>query len=329
MAAAALAKDDPAVRVRTVEACAEGGLGLAEAALRLGLSVNGLRAWLCQNAPDLYERVARSYRKKEDWPDGALTLLTRLHSAGTSAAETARQINAIYDLGVTKPTVQFRAESLGLGGFGQASPRPVKILPPAVAPAADCPWPPERVARLIALEKQGLSRAQIAAALSDETRELITRNAVISKLARLFPERKGKPARRPANRPVAKPKRRAALPAAAPGKPGGPPAPVIAEAARVRLPAPDPLNLRFLELASGLCHWPVSLDAGDALTRPVHAERFCGHASDGRYCAAHRPRVSAPGPAPRVSEADLARAETAARRAGRARSQRIFNGDAG
>ena len=124
-------------------------------------------------------------------------------------------------------------------------------------------WTDERVDKLKALWKKGLSASQIATELGEN----ITRNAVIGKAHRLGLSSRPSPVKKPAQ---AKPRK-------APVKKAAPAAPAL---------APDPFDkpekITILELTDRICKWPLGHPGEDDF-------QFCGSKSvPGQpYCAFH------------------------------------------
>ena len=124
-------------------------------------------------------------------------------------------------------------------------------------------WTDERVDKLKALWKKGLSASQIATELGEN----ITRNAVIGKAHRLGLSSRPSPVKKPAQ---AKPRK-------VPVKKAAPAAPAL---------APDPFDkpekITILELTDRICKWPLGHPGEDDF-------QFCGSKSvSGQpYCAFH------------------------------------------
>ena len=124
-------------------------------------------------------------------------------------------------------------------------------------------WTDERVDKLKALWKKGLSASQIATELGEN----ITRNAVIGKAHRLGLSSRPSPVKKPAQ---TKPRK-------VPVKKAAPAAPAV---------APDPLDkpekITILELTDRICKWPLGHPGEDDF-------QFCGSKSvPGQpYCAFH------------------------------------------
>ena len=126
-------------------------------------------------------------------------------------------------------------------------------------------WTDERVDKLKALWKKGLSASQIA----EELGENITRNAVIGKAHRLGLSSRPSPVKKPAQakRKAAAPKKEAPVAA---------PPPVEPE------PSEKPEKITILELTDRICKWPLGHPGEDDF-------QFCGRVSvQGQpYCAFH------------------------------------------
>ena len=124
-------------------------------------------------------------------------------------------------------------------------------------------WTDDRVDKLKALWKKGLSASQIA----EELGENITRNAVIGKAHRLGLSSRPSPVKKPAQ---SKPRK-------APVKKAAPVAPA---------PAPEPEDkpdkITILELTDRICKWPLGHPGEDDF-------QFCGRKSVAGqpYCAFH------------------------------------------
>ena len=126
-------------------------------------------------------------------------------------------------------------------------------------------WTDERVDKLKALWKKGLSASQIA----EELGENITRNAVIGKAHRLGLSSRPSPVKKPAQakRKAAAPKKEAPVAA---------PPPVEPE------PSEKPEKITILELTDRICKWPLGHPGEDDF-------QFCGRPSVAGqpYCAFH------------------------------------------
>jgi GcrA cell cycle regulator len=136
-------------------------------------------------------------------------------------------------------------------------------------------WTPDVVARLERFHGEGLSAAQIAAALGGD----VTRNAVIGKMARLGLTASNRPGR---TAPVTKP----AQPAAAKVDPAlvveATPAPVTNVEAPSTKPEPLDLSVTIDDLRDSNCRWPL-------WSARETSGRYCGcRAVLGEsYCATH------------------------------------------
>ena len=127
-------------------------------------------------------------------------------------------------------------------------------------------WTDERVDKLKALWKKGLSASQIA----EELGENITRNAVIGKAHRLGLSSRPSPVKKQAaTKRKAAPVKKAAAPTPAP-----PP--------EEPNPEDQPEKITILDLTDRICKWPLGHPGEDDF-------QFCGRASvQGQpYCAFH------------------------------------------
>src|SRR4051794_34760972 len=104
-------------------------------------------------------------------------------------------------------------------------------------------WTVSMMAELRRLAATGLSRAEIAHALSAAFPERISRNAVIGKLRRLGVQRLGRFRRQPSRPPIVK--RDAAALAAA------------TAAVATEIPGGVPGGLALVQLGHGDCRWPI------------------------------------------------------------------------
>jgi GcrA cell cycle regulator len=128
-------------------------------------------------------------------------------------------------------------------------------------------WTDDRVDKLKALWKKGLSASQIA----EELGENITRNAVIGKAHRLGLSSRPSPVKKPAQ---AKPRKAAPKKAAT--------APAASAAATAPEMRNKPGKITILELTDRICKWPLGHPGEDDF-------QFCGSKSvPGQpYCAFH------------------------------------------
>jgi GcrA cell cycle regulator len=122
-------------------------------------------------------------------------------------------------------------------------------------------WTEDRVDKLKALWKKGLSASQIA----EELGENITRNAVIGKAHRLGLSSRPSPVKKPAQA-----KRKPAAKKAAPAAPKEP------------KPEEKPEKITILELTDRICKWPLGHPGEDDF-------QFCGRPSVAGqpYCTFH------------------------------------------
>ena len=153
---------------------------------------------------------------------------------------------------------------------------------------SDLAWTDDRVERLKALWKDGLSASQVAKALGG-----VTRNAVIGKLHRLkltgsrptLP----RPRRLSSPRPP-RPARRLRRPSLAPLVP-----------AAAAPPEGPGLFRSFTELKPRCCKWPIGDPLGGEFS-------LCGRPTDGRpYCAGHHKTAHQPRTPPPISADPLVR----------------------
>jgi GcrA cell cycle regulator len=126
-------------------------------------------------------------------------------------------------------------------------------------------WTEDRVDKLKALWKKGLSASQIA----EELGENITRNAVIGKAHRLGLSSRPSPVKKPAQA-----KRKLPAPKKA--------APAISAPSLAPEPHDKPDKISILELTDRVCKWPLGHPGDEDF-------QFCGHKSvPGQpYCTFH------------------------------------------